>query len=73
MNFLNDMGKRWSNFIVNYNETYMKMSEMTYDYLCKLFCDTMKPTALEFARAYTKRLEEQQRQQQLLNKTFTYS
>lgn len=64
----------WYNFVINYNQTYMTITENTYDYLCNLFCDTMKPNALRMAKEYVIQLEEQRkRQKRQENYTHSYN
>jgi len=57
----------WYNFAVNYHKTYMQMTESNFDFLCTLFCDSVKPTMLNMAGEYVKQIvkqmEEQGRQQ----------
>jgi len=57
------MQDAWFNFAVNYHKTYMQMTESNFDFLCTLFCDSVKPTMLKMARGYVKQMEEQERQQ----------
>ena len=57
------MVDQWYNFVVNYNQSYIMLTESTYDSLCKLFCETMKPMALNMAREYALRLQEQKERQ----------
>ncbi|MDP8906931.1 MAG: hypothetical protein M3M88_05370 [Thermoproteota archaeon] len=40
------MVDQWYSFVINYNQSYTTLTESTYDSLCKLFCETMKPMAL---------------------------
>jgi hypothetical protein len=57
------MVDQWYSFAINYNQSYITLTESTYDSLCKLFCETMKPMALNMAREYAMRLQEQKEQQ----------
>lgn len=38
--FFKVMQDNWYNFVVNYYNTYMQVTESSYDFLCKLFCDS---------------------------------
>ena len=53
----------WYNFLVNYNQTYITITESSFDYLCKMFCDVMKPNALRMAKKYSMQLEEERKRQ----------
>ncbi len=66
------MVDQWYNFVINYNQSYVALTESTYDSLCKLFCETMKPMALSMAREYALRLQEQKERQSSQYST-TYS
>jgi predicted secreted hydrolase len=57
------MVDQWYSFVINYNQSYITLTESTYDSLCELFCETMKPMALNMAREYAMRLQEQKEQQ----------
>ena len=57
------MVDQWYNFVINYNQSYITLTESTYDSLCKLFCETMKPMALTMAREYALQLQEQKERQ----------
>jgi hypothetical protein len=57
------MVDQWYSFVINYNQFYITLTESTYDSLCKLFCETMKPMALNMAKDYAMRLQEQKEQQ----------
>lgn len=69
--FFRMMQDGWYDFVINYNQTYMTVTEKSYDYLCKLFCDIMKPNALRMAKEYSIRLEEQ-RKRQKRQEEYTY-
>ncbi len=53
----------WYNFLVNYNQTYITITESSFDYLCKMFCDVMKPNALRMAKEYSMQLEQERKRQ----------
>lgn len=57
------MVDQWYSFVINYNQSYITLTESTYDSLCGLFCETMKQMALNMAREYALRLQEQKEQQ----------
>lgn len=62
--FFKIIQEAWYNFAVNYHKTYMQITESNFEFLCTLFCDSVKPTMLNMAREYVKQMEEQGRQQQ---------
>ena len=57
--FFKMLNDDWYNFVSNSNQSYMQITEATFDLLCKLFCDTMKPMVLIMARDYAKQLKKQ--------------
>jgi hypothetical protein len=57
------MVDQWYSFVINYNQSYIALTEATYDSLCKLFCEAMKPMALGLAREYAAQLQEQKDRQ----------
>ena len=63
--FIKMLSDNWYNFVVNSNQSYMKLTADTYDFLCKLFCDLMKPMALNIARNHARDLEEQRKRELL--------
>ena len=54
----------WYNFIINYNQIFMKMTETSYDNICKYICDVLKPVMLKTANDLTTQMEQQREIQQ---------
>jgi hypothetical protein len=54
----------WYDFIINYNQIFMKMTETSYDNICKYICDVLKPVMLKTANDLTTHMEQQREIQQ---------
>jgi hypothetical protein len=64
----------WIDYIINYNQIFMKMTETSYDNICKYICDVLKPIMLKTANDLTNQMEQQQREiQQQREKNNIYS
>jgi hypothetical protein len=63
----------WIDYIINYNQVFMKMTETSYDNICKYICDVLKPIMLKTANDLTNQMEQQQREiQQQREKNYIY-
>ena len=64
----------WIDYIINYNQIFMKMTETSYDNICKYICDVLKPVMLKTVNYLTNQMEQQQRKiQQQRKKDNIYS
>lgn len=51
----------WYDFMINYNQTFIKMTETSYDSICKYICDTIKPIILKAANDLASQMEQQRK------------
>ncbi len=55
--FIKSLQNTWYEFVVNNTEIYEKITESSFDIMCKYACEVMKPMALDMARNYAKNLQ----------------
>jgi hypothetical protein len=58
----------WYDYIINYNQTAVKLTETSYDNMCKYICDVLKPIIINATSQMTIQLQKQKERQQ--NKRF---
>lgn len=61
--FIKLMQESWYNLVVNNAQINEKVTETTYDSICRFVCEVIKPSALQLARQYTENLERGRKQQ----------
>ncbi len=62
----------WYDYIINYNQTALKLTETSYDNMCKYFCDVLKPIIINTTSEMANQLQ-QQRERQQKERYFIYS
>jgi hypothetical protein len=62
----------WYDYIINYNQTFVKLTENSYDNMCKYICDVLKPIIINTTSEMAIQLQ-QQRERQQKKRYFIYS
>jgi hypothetical protein len=62
----------WYDYIINYNQTVVKLTETSYDNMCKYICEVLKPIIINTTNEMAIQLQ-QQRERQQKKRYFMYS
>ena len=54
----------WYDYIINYNQTVVKLTETSYDNMCKYICDVLKPIIINTTGQMAIQLQQQRESQQ---------